>query len=512
MTVRPAASRTGRPLALSAAVATLAAAAVTHGAPAAAAGPTFTAPVQIPNSAGLGEPSIAVDSKGRLFVTAPQSLGNITGGGSLVWTSSKAGAQGSWNAGVAPTGDPLSGGDTDLAIDAADNVYQADLWLGNSALAVSTDHGASFLANEYGHTTPGDDRPWLAYSKKDNALYMVWDGVTALYAQKSLPLSPAPQAGILPGQTTAVIPESLIGGSLVNALGSSVRQCVCPPGGIAVDPTGGQVYVTYSKQNGSGLGGAVGVAVSTDSGLTWTNTSIPGTGSTGSAFDVEYNFIPVKVDSNGTVYAVWGEGRKIVKDSGGNFVATGGVAIKYAYSKDHGAHWSTPVTLSTSSGTTTFPTLDVVSPGVIDVAWYGTSATGDPNTVPASASWNVVFARVSAANTATPAFTPSVAVSGIHTGCIQTGSAGSLCSDRSLLDFFQLAVDHSGAANIIYAKGQATANANATNLWFTRQLLGTTTTTTSTKHTSQAPAGNTPRNAANTAYRARSVYYAIRSI
>jgi hypothetical protein len=244
-------------------------------------------------------------------------------------------------------------------------------------------------------------------------------------------------------------------------------MCVCPPGGIAVDQKSGAVYVTYSRQNGAGVGGGVGVARSDDGGLTWTNMSIPGTGSTGSAFDTEYNFAPVKVDSAGTVYVAWGEGRKIVSDANGNSVATGGVAIKYAYSTTHGATWSTPVTLSRTNGTATFPTLDVVSPGVVDVAWYGTSATADPNLVPASASWAVDFARVSAANTSRPAFTPVAAVKAIHTGCIQTGGSGaSLCNDRSLLDFFQLAVTSAGKADIIYTAGTAAAG---TNLYFVRQ-------------------------------------------
>jgi hypothetical protein len=194
--------------------------------------------------------------------------------------------------------------------------------------------------------------------------------------------------------------------------------------------------------------------------------SIPGTGSTGSAFDTEYNFAPVKVDSRGTVYVAWAEGRNIVTDSNGNSVATGGVAIRYAYSTTKGATWSRPVTLSTINRTATFPTLDVVSPGVIDVAWYGTSASGDPNLVPRTASWNVDFAQVTAANTAAPKFTPSAAVTGIHTGCIQTGGSGSsLCSDRSLLDFFQLAV-RNGKADVIYTAGTA---ANGTNLYVVRQ-------------------------------------------
>jgi len=500
MPVRLAASRSGR-AALALAAAGICAGTLAHGALTATAAATFSTPVAIPNSGGLGEPSLAADSQGRLFVTAPQSLGTITGGGSPVWTSTDHGA--TWNNGIAPTGDPVSGGDTDLAVDSAGNVYQTDLWLGDSAMAVSTDHGQSFIANEYGHTTPGDDRPWLAYSKKDNVLYMTWDGATALDVQKSAPLS-SPQLGILPGQTTAVIPESLLGGSLVNNLGNNVRQCVCPPGGIAVDQNSGAVYVTYSKQNGGSLGGGVGVGISTNGGVTWTNTSIPGTGSTGSAFDVEYNFIPVKVDNNGTIYAAWGEGVNIKQDANGNSIATGGVVIKYAYSKDGGSTWSAPKQLS-SGGTTTFPTLDVVSPGVIDVAWYGTSATGDPNEVGSGASWDVDFAQVTGADTATPAVSPATAVSGIHTGCIQTGGSAP-CSDRSLLDFFQLSVDPTGMANVIYTKGDAT---NGTTLMFTRQSASTTTTTKGHKKTKAGTTSGAGGTA--TAAQLRAVYRSIRS-
>jgi hypothetical protein len=266
-------------------------------------------------------------------------------------------------------------------------------------------------------------------------------------------------------QDTPVVAESILSLNGTSTP-SQVRECVCPPGGIAVDQNSGAVYVTYSRQNGGGNGGGVGVARSDDGGLTWTNMSIPKTGSTGSAFDTEYNFAPVKVDSLGTVYVAWAEGRNIVTDSNGNDVATGGVQIEYAYSADKGATWSSPVTLSTINKTATFPTLDVVSPGVVDVAWYGSSASGDPNLVGGGASWNVDFAQVTAANTAKPSFSPSAAVTGIHTGCIQTGGSGSnLCSDRSLLDFFQLAVS-GGKANIVYTAGSA---AKGTNLFFTRQ-------------------------------------------
>jgi hypothetical protein len=87
----------------------------------------------------------------------------------------------------------------------------------------------------------------------------------------------------------------------------TVLQCVCPPGGIAADRNSGSVYITYSRQNGAADGG-VGVARSDDLGLTWQYFSIPGTGSTGSAFDTEWNFQPVKVDALGNVYVHLGRG------------------------------------------------------------------------------------------------------------------------------------------------------------------------------------------------------------
>jgi len=164
-------------------------------------------------------------------------------------------------------------------------------------------------------------------------------------------------------------------------------------------------------------------------------------------------------DPLGNVYAVWGEGRKI--NSSG--VATGGVAIRYAYSKDPGAHWSTPVTVSNTS-TSVFPTMDIVSPGVVDVAYYGASASGDPNLVPANTSWKLNVAQTST-GLSTPSFTTTSAASGIHTGCIQVGGNAS-CSDRSLLDFFQLVVDHAGKANVVFTVGDAT---HGTRLEFVKQ-------------------------------------------
>lgn len=431
----------------------------------------FLPPVLIPTSTGLGEPTLIHDSQNRLFVTAPQKVGNVnTAGGSPVWTSTALGANGSWSGPVsAQENVALSGGDTDLATDGSDDIFQTDLWLGSSALALSTDHGASFTGNPFGsEIKPGDDRPWIAYGAAENRMFFVYDGLEALQVAATAPLV-TPQAGLQVVQDQAAIPESIVSGGPVN--NPSIRECVCPPGGIAVDnSTGssshpGRVYISYSHQGGTAVAysdpvGTCPAACTAGATGTWTPVVIPGSGSSGSPFENEWNFDPIKVDSNGTVYVMWAHG-----DGFDGSTATGGVEEDYASSTDGGNTWNGPFLLSTAGGgTTTFPTMDVVSPGVIDVAWYGNpTSTGDPNA--ASGAWNLYYTRVTGADTATPTVaTPMVAIQGIHNGCIQVGG-GASCPDRSLLDFFQLTDTTDGVPNIIYAAGDAT---NGTDLFFTR--------------------------------------------
>lgn len=425
----------------------------------------FTTPVELPSSAGLGEPTIVSDSHGNLYVTAPQALGNVnTAGGSPLYHSTNHGA--TWSAPVRSqmcTG--LSGGDTDLGIDGTGDVWQTDLWLGNSCLSLSTDGGKSFVAgNPFGsELQPGDDRPWIAYDRVSNQLFITYDGLDALHVAASAPLA-TPEAGLQMIQDMPAVPECVVGGN--NPCNSpNIRQCVCPPGGIAVDnSTGsraGDVYLSYSRQNGGSSGGGVGIARSAPvsgangAGINWSYFSVPHTGSTGSAFDTEWNFDPIKVDSRGTLYVMWGELTKT------------GVAIKFASSNSGGQTWKGPFLVSTTTKTNTFPTMDIVKPGVIDFAWYGApGASGDPNNVSTSQTWNVYFASATAANTDKPLLsTPVVAIANMHQGCIQTGGNGT-CADRSLLDFFTLAVDPSGHANIIYTAGNA---AKGVALWFTKR-------------------------------------------
>jgi hypothetical protein len=446
----------------------------------------FICPVEIPSSAGLGEPTIIHDAGqnnsgvDRLFVIAPAGVPTIAGSGnhpsSPLFTSTDDGLH--WTGPVYDTFCAgAAGGDSDAVADPSGNIYTTDLSLANSCLGVSEDHGGSYTAgNPYGTGyTAGDDRPWLAFNNGASEVFGTWDGFDGIHVYNSAPTTVNAATGTVPVSDQIAIPESLINQGVV----TTVRDCVCPPGGIAVDNSSahpGRIYIAFSSQNGEGIGYADPVGGLTPPTASWSFTYIPDIASGGSPFQDEWNFSPIKVDSSGNVYVMWAHAI--------NFSTTAdskGVQEYYAYSTDGGAHFSSPILLSTedgtdgSGGTTTFPTMDVVSPGVIDAAWYGTTATGDPNTVPSTAQWNVWYTRVTNADTATPTVAaPVIAIDDMHNGCIQTGGNGSSeCSDRSLLDFFQL-TDDPGSPHIIYTDGDVT---NGVNLFFTRLATQSSTAT-----------------------------------
>jgi hypothetical protein len=412
----------------------------------------FTTPVQMPGSYGTMEPSLAVDSAGRFYITGLQQLlftqppGAANANGSPVWRSTDGGS--TFQGPVRANGDPRHGDDADFAIDSHDNVFQADLWAGNTAMALSTDHGQSFVANEWGTALAGGDRPWLAYSPHDNVIYDYYNGLDALAVAHTAPLI-TPQAGLampvdLPAVTECPVVESTC---TVPGLDS---HCACPPGGIAVDPRTGEVFITYGSENG------VVVAGSTDKGLTWTRVAIPGSADIGTGWAVTYNFQPVKVDAQGNVYVAWAQAQDGSIDSNGNVFAAGGTAIRFSRSTDHGRTWSAPVTASTTTPTNVFPTLAVERPGVVDVGYYGTTSAGDPGYVPNTASWDVMVSTSRDALEWTPQFEAVAAVQGIHNGCINmlssSGCSGTI-NGNGLGDFFQIATAPNGTLGIAYASG-----------------------------------------------------------
>jgi hypothetical protein len=159
-----------------------------------------------------------------------------------------------------------------------------------------------------------------------------------------------------------------------------------------------------------------------------------------SGFGLGNLFPALAVDHFGYVYAVWSDNTDIY----------------YSYSRTHGTSWSPAIRVtqntSQSGKSNLFPWVAADANGHVAIAWYGADQAGNSNTVPLTTKWNVFVAESVNAHAIAPVFTFSQATDHVnHTGQISTGGFfGS--SDRSLADFFQIAIDPTNhLVNIAYA-------------------------------------------------------------
>jgi hypothetical protein len=400
-----------------------------------------------------GEPSIALDGDGTIYVTGPTGIGRDPAlSASPLWKSTDGGQRfiGPVSTGTAgQTAAEVGGGDSDLVFDDDGHLFVATLWLGNSQIAVSTDRGVTFTANPISHPTPVDDRQWLAYDPVNDSLYMVWDGGDGLHVGRAVIReqtggTAAHEAGSLVFvQDVVAVPETPVGGTAIPDGNGAIRQCVCPPGSIAVDPAG-NVYIAYSSQDG------MAISESRDGGLTWTQALVPDT-ATGSAADLDYVF-----HTDGNLYVVWSQGP-----------AAGPIRVYFSYRPAGATTWHAPVLVSTTKDAV-FGTV-ATFPGrknAVDVAYYGTDDhDGSPSGASSSTKWNLYLAQ-SLNPLGGGAFTTTVAFADVHRGPIEFAGIGG-GSDRSLGDFFGLAVDEHGLADIVTAVGNA---ASGTKIHFVHQV------------------------------------------
>jgi hypothetical protein len=181
-------------------------------------------------------------------------------------------------------------------------------------------------------------------------------------------------------------------------------------------------------------------------------------------------FPVVAVDNNGGVYAIWSDGND----------------ISVAASAD-GKTWKPPVKIGRPSvgtnlvNTEIMPWAQAGAKGIVDVVFYGAygGLGAQPNPQDdVSNQWNTFFAQsVDAGATWTIS---KASDHQIHTGpiCIDGLNCNPPFSnrDRTLLDFFQVAVDPTnGAATIAYADDHASPGNSV--IYFTRQCMGISATT-----------------------------------
>jgi hypothetical protein len=213
------------------------------------------------------------------------------------------------------------------------------------------------------------------------------------------------------------------------------------------------------------------VGKSVDGGVTWTDSLVykvdPKT-----KRELNMLFPVITSDASGNLYAAWSDTYK----------------IQYSVSTDHGAHWSKPYQVNrnnrgvNSDGSDkpdagqadVFPWIAAGKGGLLDVVWYhGQGGTPVSNRIyrdpgDAKTAWTVAFAQLGTANhqshgTASPsvltynqAITPvihygDICQNGTFCSLVPVSGAPLSTGDRSLLDFFQVAVDGDGRANLAIA-------------------------------------------------------------
>ncbi len=477
--------------------------------PAQAAGSaaTFSPPLLL--AGGGAEPSIRVPNDGRsaAYVSAPSGLG------SNFWRiTDRLNANGTHTFLQSPVQQPdlgTGGGDSEISVGdkpagaegkcdtiAYSGLHNIDL-LDNFTVAISTDCGEHFqLANPYATQNTLTDRQWqafdgsktnfLIYHKVDTSQIVVSESIDG--GQTYVSLAPDGAHGIIDAATLPAAANSNQVGNIVvdyskatgssNLLSGEASHRMYAVFGAPKDAADNAQAQIDTNAQGAGAYNHVDtiyLARSDDGGVTWTDTKVYGV-DPASRRELNLLFPVVDVDKHGNVYVVWSDGYK----------------VEYAASTDGGKTFSKPFQVNRDNKgllptgaekpdagkSDLFPWLAAGADGYLDVVWYhgqGGAPTSnlayrDPGD--AKTSWTVAFSQLGNAHKVTGGKTTPTVLNyseaitpPVHTGDIcQNGTFCSLVpvpgapfstGDRSLLDFFEVAIDKQGRANIALADNAA---------------------------------------------------------
>ncbi|TAN31449.1 hypothetical protein EPN29_13235 [bacterium] len=433
-----------------------------------------------------GEPDIAVDPFGRVFVSGPTGtgtqrstwFGSVDGGHTYRVMAQK--VTPSSIVGI-PAPQP-GGGDTDINFDRSGKQYFADLY-GLVCLRVAvtgpTNSGASDQENVYPGgcgtaNAPGADRQWLAVydpspDTPNQSAYRAANGKTPLiYLEYNNLIGPGPNGGAQWNMSTD-------GLDFINATAGEV-----PSGtGVMYTPFGADGYPALDQVTGK-VFQAAGCTTANgcrSTGL-WLNIGTPDSTGTLHFLDDGGNgsqdltrlirIADTPTGSPDTLFSV------LSMDSGRNLFAVWAISstnpaqrqvfVSAASAASGWADWSTPIQVSDGSSATgdaanVFPWIKAGGPGRADAVWYGSDKQVDPSSHNQQ-TWNVFMSQVvfptgtdssltGAAPVATlvkvtphPMHYDDICLTG--TDCIRS------TGNRNLADFFQVNIDRSGAAEIVY--------------------------------------------------------------
>jgi hypothetical protein len=434
--------------------------------PAAPTAATFGTNVNVAaNGGGGAEPNSKVDSHNCIFSAAP--------GNPDFWRSTNLGA--SFLAPVNPVADEtgLIGGDEDVLpvpqVSGArpDSLYFADLGISSVHIRKSTDGGATWFApgtgGVAGEVSVSSDRQWLAYDRVPTATDTTVYEMDHELATEVIRFS----ASTNDGAWTSTI--GITNSELFLPPDSTIPNTNPGPAFTFVDPTdnshkiAGVFTASTIRTNRANppfgkmpnVWDAIGAAPVSAFAAPgpFTNypvfkgvqdsptTPAPPAGATTYGNNAANDFPTTVVDRAGNIYVAWSM----------NDARINHFNIWYAVSRDHGKTFYGPFQVSSGPGHAVMPWIAAGDAGRLDIVFYQTNGTQDPNTSTTD-QWTVKFVQSLNAADREPVFTTVQASDHVnHTG--QICNLGLLCASgpRNLLDFFQVAIGPDGLANIVYA-------------------------------------------------------------
>ena len=412
------------------------------------------------------EPEIKVDLFGNIYVTAIEGVP----AGVDLWKSIDKGATfkylGQPDGAQCPVGSMcsndagLGGGDDSIDVSPGGYLYVSSLWLGSVTMSASYDGGTGGIqpgqkweVNPAAAAVPSDDRQWVA-AYGPQTVYMSYRQILAAGANASnvIFVAKSTDGGKTFPQQVATFPAT----SAVTAR----RE-----GNLVVDPYTGNLYTSFRPQELNGHTRAeLWLLKSTDGGSTWAMTkAYQGPAGT----DIGNVFPVLAVDRGGNLHLAFSQCS--FDSTTGN---SSNCKVYLMSSTDQGQTWLPPVQVNNGPETSyaILPWMTAGSPGVVDLTWYGSNIT----TSTQSADWHLYFAQTTNATSATPTFTQVQAISQVvHKKdiCLKGGACGST-GNRSLAEYYQIALDPDGNAHIAFTD---TVNSNTTGdgrTWYTKQIDG----------------------------------------